>query len=96
MMMSQALALDPNDGLAPVNDRILLVSCREIGALLEGRIALAKEVGFGDTDLGQRRPKRGPGALTHADYRRVRGFDEGDGKPIGHAPLMFGGNHAGR
>jgi ornithine cyclodeaminase len=39
MMMSQALALDPNDGLAPVNDRILLVSGREIGALLEGREA---------------------------------------------------------
>lgn len=37
MMVSHALATDLNDGPAPVDDRILLVSGREVDALLEGR-----------------------------------------------------------
>jgi N-[(2S)-2-amino-2-carboxyethyl]-L-glutamate dehydrogenase len=39
MMVSHAMTIDANDRLAPIDDRILLLSGREVGALLEGREA---------------------------------------------------------
>ncbi len=52
----------------------------EVGALLEGAVAFAEEVGLGHAHLGERRAQRRPGALADPDDRGVGGFDQGDGE----------------
>jgi hypothetical protein len=61
----------------------------EARALLEGGVAFAEEVGFGDADAAQGVAHRRPGAFADADRGDAGRFDQRDAQPV------FGRQHAG-